>query len=63
MLEGVSHSFTYIYYIFYNRGKTMAQTSKYKRVVLKLSGEALAETKVLSINQSLLKRGTEVAGC
>ena len=33
----------------------MAQTSKYKRVVLKLSGEALAGDKGFGINQSLLK--------
>ena len=33
----------------------MAQTSKYKRVVLKLSGEDSQETKVLVLIQSLLK--------
>ena len=33
----------------------MAQTSKYKRVVLKLSGEALAGDKGFGINQSSLK--------
>ena len=33
----------------------MAQTSKYKRVVLKLSGEALAGDKGFGIIQSSLK--------
>ena len=33
----------------------MAQTSKYKRVVLKLSGEALAGDKGFGINPSLSK--------
>ena len=34
----------------------MAQTSKYKRVVLKLSGEALAGDKGFGINPIIIKR-------
>ena len=42
----------------------MAQTSKYKRVVLKLSGEALAGDKGFGINPIIIKsvaRSSEVA--
>ena len=46
MLEGASVSSLLVYNYIYTIGeKTMAQTSKYKRVVLKLSGEALWRNK------------------
>ena len=42
---------------FYNReDKTMAQTSKYDRVVLKLSGEELAGNDGFGINPITIKR-------
>ena len=56
MLEGASVSSLLVYITYFTiERKTMAQTSKYKRVVLKLSGEDSQETKVLVLIQSLLK--------
>ena len=48
-------SLLYILHISTIEDKKMAQTSKYKRVVLKLSGEALAGDKGFGINPIIIK--------